>query len=66
MAASGTGISKYSGLDGREIAMANNLVWRLNLEERENVAARKMIVINHIIHTKVSITFLIIFGKFLH
>ena len=57
---SGSGISKYSGLDGREIAMANNMIWRLNLNrgvrtvspETTSHARKKMVVINHIIHTK--------------
>lgn len=55
---SGNGISKYSGLDGREIAMSNNMMWRLNLgdEKKEarmpNSEKKKMVVINHIIHTK--------------
>lgn len=45
----GVAISKYTGLDGREIAMANNLIWRLNLGPN---ARQKMVVINHVIHTK--------------
>ena len=57
---SGTGISKFSGLDGREIAMANNMMWRFNLEDDDgqekghmtNSNKKKMVVINHIIHTK--------------
>jgi len=57
----GTGIiSKYSGLDGREIAMANTMMWRLNLNHGEkdeatravNGKKKKMVVINHVIHTK--------------
>mmetsp|Transcript_20497 Transcript_20497/g.29340 ORF Transcript_20497/g.29340 Transcript_20497/m.29340 type:complete len:214 (-) Transcript_20497:473-1114(-) len=47
---------KYAGLNGREIAMANNIIWRLNLNYSNNKSSRrepkKMIVINHIIHTK--------------
>jgi hypothetical protein len=52
----GGGITKYTGLDGREIAMANNLLWQLNLDSlSHNVPTRrsnKMVVINHLIHTK--------------
>lgn len=47
---------KYAGLNGREIAMANNIIWRLNLDCSNNDRSRreqtKMIVINHVIHTK--------------
>ena len=51
--------NKYTGLNGREIAMLNNLVWRLHLDctnerrgSRRQQQQQKMIVINHIIHTK--------------
>lgn len=40
---------KCAGLNGREIAMSNNMMWRLNLDPREQ---KRMVVINHIIHTK--------------
>jgi len=46
---------KFEGLNGREIAMANNILWRLNLDcsnERSRSEQKKMIVINHAIHTK--------------
>lgn len=43
---------KYAGLNGREIAMANNLIWRLNLDCSTRREQTKMIVINHVIHTK--------------
>ncbi|KAL7534673.1 hypothetical protein ACHAWF_004911 [Thalassiosira exigua] len=52
---SGVGVSKYSGLDGREIAMAHNIIWRLKLGDRgteKRDTKRKMVVINHVIHTK--------------
>ena len=46
---------KYAGLNGREISMANNILWRLNLNCSNGRSRReqtKMIVINHVIHTK--------------
>eukprot|EP00984_Skeletonema_dohrnii_P025445 scaffold14604_cov80-Skeletonema_dohrnii-CCMP3373.AAC.3 len=46
---------KYAGLNGREIAMANNILWRLKLDcstVRSKNEQKKMIVINHVIHTK--------------
>ena len=45
----GACVSKYSGLDGREIAMANTIMWRLRQHMTQKA---KMIVINHVIHTK--------------
>lgn len=42
-------ISKYCGLNGREIAMANNAIWYLHLLSSRQ---RKMVVVNHVIHTK--------------
>jgi erythromycin esterase-like protein len=39
--------SKYAGLNGREIAMAKNIQWVL-----ANKANAKIIVINHVVHTK--------------
>jgi erythromycin esterase-like protein len=39
--------SKYVGLNGREIAMAKNIQWVLSTK-----ADAKIIVINHVIHTK--------------
>ncbi len=42
-------VSRYVGLNGREIAMANNMIWRMGLEKKENP---KGVVINHVIHTK--------------
>ena len=54
-------VSRFSGLDGREIAMANNAMWALTFgrgEQGETATNRdgeqKMVVINHIIHTKTS------------
>lgn len=50
--------NKYCGLNGREIAMSNNMIWRLHLdcERRESrqqqQRQQKMIVVNHVIHTK--------------
>ncbi len=40
---------KYAGLNGREIAMSSNMMWRLNLDPCEQ---KKMVIINHVIHTK--------------
>ena len=51
---------KCAGLNGREIAMANNILWRLNLNcsnGRSGGEQTKMIVINHIIHTKTATQF---------
>lgn len=49
---SDAGISKYTGLNGREIAIGNNMLWRLSLDQKVDGKQRKMAVINHIIHTK--------------
>ncbi|BDS13441.1 erythromycin esterase family protein [Aureispira anguillae] len=40
-------INMYAGANGREIAMAENIKWMLSYKE-----AAKIIVINHVIHTK--------------
>ena len=37
----------YAGLDGRELMMANNVLWAL--QQREDA---KIILINHVVHTK--------------
>ncbi len=53
--------NKYCGLNGREIAMSNNMIWRLHLDctnerrgsrRQQQQRQQKMIVINHVIHTK--------------
>ena len=52
--------NKYCGLNGREIAMSNNMIWRLHLDctnerrgsRQQQRRQQKMIVINHVIHTK--------------
>ena len=53
--------NRYTGLNGREIAMSNNMIWRLHLDctnerrgshRQQQQRQQKMIVINHVIHTK--------------
>ena len=45
--------SKYSGLNGREIAMHRNLMWILETQQRKQPGGKvKIIWINHVIHTK--------------
>ena len=42
---------KHSGLNGREIAMHQNMMWILKNQERQSEKV-KIIWINHVIHTK--------------
>merc|ERR1711892_1188540 len=47
------GSSKYSGLNGREIAMHRNLMWILETQKHKQPGKKvKVIWINHVIHTK--------------
>eukprot|EP00092_Neocalanus_flemingeri_P010380 GFUD01011187.1.p1 GENE.GFUD01011187.1~~GFUD01011187.1.p1 ORF type:complete len:474 (+),score=89.91 GFUD01011187.1:24-1424(+) len=45
--------SRYPGLNGREVAMQQNLLWILETQQRERPTETvKIIWINHVIHTK--------------